>query len=132
MDPYITYEEYLELSTSNTPVSEEDFPKLLQSASIMLDAKTRYFYNNTDLLKDYPRRQNAFKLALVLQIDFYYRNGSTSTDESSQFQSVTVGRTSLSAGAGSSSKTAQDDMFSRDALYILLSVGLLYAGICTI
>ena len=123
--PYLTYEEYQHWGTAS--VDEEDFLKLLQKASDVVDSVTRSFYQFNDIEQDVPFRREQFKKAVAAQIDYFADMGATSAHMLTNVQSVTVGRTSMTLNGGSGGS-----IVSQDTLRLLAPTGLLYRGVGTL
>ena len=127
--PYLTYEEYQDIRF--TDVTEEDFLKLEQKASDVLDSVTRDFYQLNDLESDHPLRRDKFKKAVAAQIDYFYDMGATSSHGIQEPATVQIGRTTLSNSAKGSTSTqgTANSIVSKDVFMYLRNTGLLYRGI---
>ncbi|MGE7113940.1 hypothetical protein [Lysinibacillus sp. NPDC047702] len=128
--PYLTYDEYRNIGFSD--VTAEDFPKLEQKASDVLDSVTRDFYQFNDLADDIPFRQTQFKKAIAAQIDYFYEMGATSSHGLQEVATVQIGRTMLSTGVSrSTAKNEKNSVLSDDVVMYLRNTGLLYRGVST-
>lgn len=127
--PYLTYEEYQGIGF--TDVTAEDFLKLEQKASDVLDSVTRDFYQLNDLDSDFPLRRDKFKKAVAAQVDYFYDMGATSSHGIQEPATVQIGRTTLSNSSKGSSSTqgTENSIVSKDTLMYLRNTGLLYRGI---
>lgn len=127
--PYLTYEEYQGIGF--TDVTAEDFLKLEQKASEVLDSVTRDFYQLNDLDSDFPLRRDKFKKAVAAQVDYFYDMGATSSHGIQEPATVQIGRTTLSNSSKGSSSTqgTENSIVSKDTLMYLRNTGLLYRGI---
>ncbi len=125
---YITYDEYKLLGEYPT-ITELEFEKYEKKASVVLDALTRHFYRNRSLNSDVAFRKDAFKMAMVEQVDYMKTNGTTKIGElGDELSSVTMGRTSVSYDSNSNSGTGNTE-YSEDVLMFLSGTGLLYRGL---
>lgn len=124
--PYLTYADYQ--FWGNGTVAEEDFPKILDKASDVIDSVTRAFYRFNDIEQDVPYRREQFKKAVAAQIDYFVSVGTTSADMLMSVQSVAIGRTNVSVGGGGK----QASVLSTDARLYLMHTGLLYRGVSTL
>ncbi|MEK3890245.1 hypothetical protein [Bacillus sp. FSL K6-3431] len=127
--PYLTYEEYENITLSDMDVVE--FDKLLPRASGVIDNVTRNFYQFNDLETDNPFRKRKFKSALAFQIEYFHDVGAVTSEGINSPQSVTIGRTSVSSGSRGSvqQQESTNKLVSQDALLFLEGTGLLYRGI---
>ena len=123
--PYLTYDEYQNFGFSD--VTADDFPKLEQKASDVLDSITRDFYQLNDLESDFPLRRDKFKKAVAAQIEYFNDMGGTSAHELNNPLSVSIGRTSISSGARNQAKL--NNIVADDVYMYLRNTGLLYRGI---
>lgn len=125
---YLSYEEYTEISMN--PIPEEDFAKMEAAASFTLDGATNYFYQRVDLETDVAFRKNAFKRAVAVTIDYYNFKGGSTAFSSSNYQSVTIGRTTLNQGTKDEAKSPYGNL-PIDVSYLLGPTGLLFKGVAT-
>ena len=128
---YITYEEYI-ASGEYTDISQDEFNKLEKKAGLVLDSLTRFFYKSRSLEDDVEFRREAFKMAMVEQIDYFYGNSITKVSDltsNGDYASVTIGRTSQSLNTGANSSNSQSKETSEDVLLYLRGTGLLYRGL---
>lgn len=123
--PYLTYDEYQNFGFSD--VTADDFPKLEQKASDVLDSITRDFYQLNDLVSDFPLRRDKFKKAVAAQIEYFNDMGGTSAHELNNPLSVSIGRTSISSGVRNQAKL--NNIVADDVYMYLRNTGLLYRGI---
>lgn len=98
---YISIEEYLNLTSTESPLSQKEAKKLLETAEIKIDEVTfgRIKGIGFDRLTDF--QQCAVKRAMVLQADYVYDNGADETNIKSYSIldiNVTVGDDTSSAG----------------------------------
>ena len=119
---YITYDDYK--YSGLTELSETEFNQLLPKAEIVLDGKTNYFYKNNVLSSDNPQRKQAFITSLCLIIEQMSQTGITSEIDVLSLQSLSIGSTALSFKNG-----AQFSIIPSEAVRLLGSVGLTYAGV---
>lgn len=98
MQDYLTEEEYKKLGFAEIGESFK-FANLLMRASLILDNKTRHFYNFTKFEDDFEWRVNKFKKAVGMQIEYFIQNEATSTSQmNDRPMNVTIGRTTISRG----------------------------------
>ena len=123
---YLTYQEYIDLGFPE--IGESEFYKLLPKASDVIDSVTRSFYRFNDIEQDVPFRREQFKKAIAAQIQYFHDMGVTSSHELEVFETVTIGRTTISSNRGSSSnETKKNSIISIDALMYLRNAGFLYS-----
>lgn len=125
--PYLTYEEYNQLGFVD--MEEAEFNKLLPKASDVLDSVTRFFYRENDLESDVPIRKEQFKKAVAAQIEYFYEMGAANSHGLNEPSTVTIGRTTLTAGSRNSQASPQNDLISKDVYFYLKETGLLYKGL---
>lgn len=125
--PYLTYQEYNDLGF--TELDQSEFDRLLKKASDAVDGVTRHFYKFNDIEKDVPFRREQFKKAVAAQIEYFYDMGATNSHGLNEPATVTIGRTSMSAGSKNSQNSPQNDFVSKDVFFYLKDTGLLYRGI---
>ena len=128
---YITYEEFI-ASGEYTDIPQDEFNKLEKKAGLVLDSLTRFFYKSRSLENDVEFRREAFKMAMVEQIDYFYGNSITKVSDltsNGDYASVTIGRTSQSLNTGANSSNSQSKETSEDVLLYLRGTGLLYRGL---
>lgn len=123
--PYLTYEDYQFWGTAS--VDEEEFPKLLEKASDVVNSVTRSFYQFNDIEQDVPFRREQFKKAVAAQIDYFADSGATNAHGLNSPLSVTIGRTQMSNGANNQQKL--NNVVSDDVFMLLRHTGLLYRGL---
>lgn len=123
--PYLTYEDYQFWGTAS--VDEQNFPKLLQKASDVVDSVTRSFYQFNDIEQDAPFRREQFKKAVAAQVDYFADSGATNAHGLNSPLSVSIGRTQISNGATNQNKL--NTIVSDDVYMYLKDTGLLYRGI---
>lgn len=128
--PYLTYEEFEELSSSD--IDETEFDNLLPKASGVLDYVTLNFYHHVELEKDHKVRRDKFKLALASQIEYFDYMGATTSHELNNPLSVQIGRTQMSMGERNQQRANQNANVSEDVYFYLTGTGLLYRGVHTI
>lgn len=126
---YLNYEEYKELSAD--AVSGEEFRRLNRQASNIFDVATQRYYQGKDFDTDYEWRQEAVKLAITYQIDFFNETGTTSFEGlNSKPQAVSLGRTRISKSSGTQVKADEKkSLLSVEAQSMLIGTGLLYRGV---
>ncbi|MEG0286016.1 MAG: hypothetical protein RR494_08120 [Vagococcus sp.] len=126
---YLTFEEYEDLGYEK--ITSEEFDSLIAKASDFMDIQTRDFYQKTKLEDDIPIRQNKFKKAVALQIEYMYQSDSTSTHEANTPQTWSIGRTSVSEASrySNTGKNETPSIISEDAIAMLSRTGLLYRGL---
>lgn len=126
--PYLTKEEYQELTGGDVPAN---FDYLEERAGAELDSVTRFFYAFHDLDNDIPFRRRQFKRAVALQIKFFVERGTDNVEAmNNEPDSVTVGATTVTKnrimqGVQDSSRLS---VVSQDSLNALAGTGLLYRG----
>ena len=128
---YITYEEYI-ASGEYTDIPQDEFNKLEKKAGLVLDSLTRFFYKNRSLEDDVEFRREAFKMAMVEQIDYFYGNSLTKVSDltsNGEYASVTIGRTSQSLNTAANGSNPRSKETSEDVLLYLRGTGLLYRGL---
>ena len=126
---YITYAAYQGLGGK---LSAEVFEELIEPSGDVLDSMTNDFYQFKDLETDIPYRRDKFKKALVAQIAFFNENGATTVTGLQNFNTLTIGRTSISSGTGNNSSNSNNSytaLYSPNALMLLAPTGLLYRGL---
>lgn len=126
---YLSLKEYKRLVDKETELTEKEFRKLLRKASALLDVQTRRFYQRNDLESDIPMRRNAFKLAVVYQIEYMHEADASTTFGMQEPDSWSIGRMSVSKSKGGSSATNETPLLSGDAMLQLSGTGLLYRGV---
>lgn len=125
--PYLTYEEYNQLGFAD--MEEAEFNKLLPKASDVVDGVTRHFYKFNDLESDAQFRKEQFKKAVAAQIEYFYEMGAANSHGLNEPSTVTIGRTTLTAGSRNSQTAPQNDLVSKDVYLYLNYTGLLYKGL---
>src|SRR5690625_2296600 len=115
--PYLTYEEFEELSSSD--IDETEFDNLLPKASGVLDYVTLNFYHHVELEKDHKVRRDKFKLALSSQIEYFDYMGATTSHELNNPLSVQIGRTQMSMGERNQQRANQNANVSEDVYFYL-------------
>ncbi|MEK6452614.1 hypothetical protein [Caldifermentibacillus hisashii] len=125
--PYLTYEEYNQLGFAD--MEEAEFNKLLPKASDVLDSVTRFFYRENDLESDVPIRKEQFKKAVAAQVEYFHETGATTSYGMNEPSTVTIGRTTLTAGSRNSQAAPQNNLVSKDVYFYLKDTGLLYKGV---
>lgn len=127
--PYLTKGEFTDLLGVEPP---SNFQYLLEMASAVLDAETRYFYAVKDLEQDeVPHRAKQFKRAIAMQIMFFDAHDIASVEDlNNRPDVVSIGDTSVSYNRNSSSSESsqRSTAMSQDVANILASIGLLYRG----
>lgn len=118
---YLTAEEFEALGFDLT----EDFDRLAQKASQMLDVYIGRFYDRVDFEEDVPVRKNAVKMAMSYQIDYLNRSGILTAEDKQSMTSVSIGRTSVSY---TGTKLSWDNI-TLDAQAALAGLGFCYAGV---
>ena len=126
---YITYSEFSDISHTN--LNEDDFNKYLSKAEVVLNNVTQNFYQFNNIENDEVLfRQNAFKKALIAQIEFFEAFKSTAFHDLSDIpQSFSVGRTSITNADGRTKGKSESTTIVSDDVYLYLEgTGLLYRG----
>ena len=134
MNPYLTYQEYLQYSISPNKVQEgEVFNQLLSAAQFKIDLQTYGFYFNKDLETDFDQRKMLVKRAVAAMIDYFdYSGGVNAYEIQNNSASVTIGRTTLSnSNSTASQNSALVNGLPRDVYDALKLSGLLYRGVRT-
>lgn len=125
--PYLTEQEYKNMGFAD--IAEPfNFDNLLTKASMMLDVLTLNFYKKHDLSEDKSFRAERFKMAVATQINHYIEVDATTTSELEDFESVTIGRTSVKYA--NKSKGKLNALQSDDVMTLLSTTGLLNRGVC--
>jgi hypothetical protein len=131
-EKYLTYAEYLEINTAETPLTEDEFNRVLKAASQKLDEITNFFYHTKSLESDFPLRKTLVKMSLVKNIQFIQATGATSLLDISQMQasSISIGRTSISQGDKSITKAINEQYgIPFESYRLLVETGLLFSGV---
>ena len=134
MNPYLTYQEYLQYSISPNKVQEgEVFNQLLSAAQFKIDLQTYGFYFNKDLETDFDQRKMLVKRAVAAMIDYFdYSGGVNAYEIQNNSASVTIGRTTLSnSNSTANQNSALVNGLPRDVYDALKLSGLLYRGVRT-
>ena len=134
MNPYLTYQEYLQYSISPNKVQEgEVFNQLLSAAQFKIDLQTYGFYFNKDLETDFEQRKMLVKRAVAAMIDYFdYSGGVNAYEIQNNSASVTIGRTTLSnSNSTASQNSTLVNGLPRDVYDALKLSGLLYRGVRT-
>ncbi|MGH1757306.1 hypothetical protein [Enterococcus hirae] len=126
MSDYLEYGEFIGLSRRED-VSEEIFTEYLPKASAVLDNVTNQFYRFHNIKEDpIIFRVRQFKLALCVQIIYFYEAGGDSNESLNKNpQSFSAGRTSISNKSTEKSKS----LIAEDVYIYLEGTGLLYRGV---
>lgn len=125
--PYLTFQEYIDLSF--VPMEELEFDRLLKRASDAVDSATHNFYKFNNIADDVAFRRYQFKKAVAAQIEYFHEMGATNLHGLNEPSTVTIGRTTLSAGSRNSQNAPQNDLISKDVYFYLKDTGLLYKGL---
>lgn len=125
--PYLTYQEYKGFGFEE--IEEPEFNRLIKKASDVVDSVTRFFYKHNDIESDVSWRREQFKKAVAAQIEYFHETGATTSYGVNEPSTVTIGRTSMSAGSRNSQEAPQNDLVSKDVYMYLEPTGLLYRGI---
>lgn len=126
---YITYSEFTDISQSD--MTEDDFNKYLSKAEVVLNNVTQNFYQFNNIEADEVSfRSDAFKKALVSQIEFFEHFKSTAFHDLANVpESFSVGRTSISNSDGRKNNDTEVKTIVSDDVYLYLEgTGLLYRG----
>lgn len=131
MQDYLTEKEYKEMGFAKIIGESLTFDNLLMRASLILDNKTRHFYNFKKFEDDMEWRVFKFKKAIGMQIEYFVQNGATSTSQmNDKPMSQTMGRTSLSRGGKAQTlEGAETTLECPDLAVALEGTGLLYRGV---
>ena len=130
--PYLTYDEFRDLST--VEIDDQTFKGLIKKASAILNNLTSYFYVKNDIEKDNEWRVHQFKQALCAQIEYFHEVGSTTFEGMNKSpQTFSAGRTSVSNSTRYSDGKATESksLVAEDVFIYLEGTGLLYAGVAT-
>lgn len=130
--PYLTYEEFKELSDAE--IDNQEFNSLIKKASAILNSLTSFFYVKNDIQKDNEWRVRQFKQALVAQIEYFDEVGSTTFEGINQApQSFSAGRTSVTNTSRfkSGGENESKSLVAEDVYIYLSGSGLLYSGVLT-
>lgn len=122
--PYITREYYNKFY--GEPVSESDFPPLLERASEIVEELTAYRLNEESYYKMDGFKTERIKKAICAQIEYLNANGGSDMDNGESLQSATLGRFSYSSGSGMTGEG--QSIYSPRAIRLLAPTGLLYRG----
>lgn len=134
MNPYLTYQEYLQYSISPNKVAEGNvFDELLSAAQFKIDLQTYGFYFNKDLETDFTTRKTLVKRAVAAMIDYFsYSGGVNAYELQNNSSSVTIGRTTLSNNNSTvNQNSALVNGLPREVYDSLKLSGLLYRGVRT-
>lgn len=130
--PYLSFEEFEELTERTTDIKEVEFKKLLPKASAILDNVTSHFYHRCDINKDNAWRIRQFKLGLCSQIEYFNALGATTFEEINNApQTFQAGRTSVSNASRYNPSGANESkpLVAEDVFIYLEGTGLLYSGV---
>lgn len=128
--PYLTYEEYVDLSQHQLETSK--FEKLLPKATSIIDNVTSHFYVRNDIAKDNAWRVRQFKMALCAQIEYFNQLGATTFEQINNTpQTFQAGRTSVSNASRYNPSGANESkpLVAEDVFIYLEGTGLLYAAV---
>lgn len=119
--------DYYNKTFHGEPVSDADFPSLLERAYEVVEEMIMYRINE-DLLKDYPdKTQNLIKKAICAQIEYLDANGGSDMDNCSDLASAGLGKFNYSKSSSVDGTTSQS-IYAPRARRILAATGLLYRG----
>lgn len=126
--PYLTHGEYMAMETFAS-VRLDEFPKLLNVASDVIDNITNHYYEAYPIEEDLNVfRKNQFLKAVACQIGYLKEVGASSTNGvNNNPQSVSIGRTTVSKGNSTSAQVSKS-LLTNDAVNYLYPTGLLYSG----
>lgn len=130
--PYLTYEEFKELTEDTVQITDSEFKKLLPKATALLDNITSHFYQRIDISKDNEWRVRQFKLGLCAQIEYFHDLGATTFESiNNSPQTFQAGRTSVSNASRYNPSGANESkpLIAEDVYIYLEGTGLLYAGV---
>lgn len=125
----LTLKEYIDLGYTQA-IDHDDFATIEAQAQRHIDAVTNYYYKSHDIEHDdWPDRVDAYKSAICEQIDFIKQTGvAASYDAGDNFQSVSIGRLSLSSAIDPIKNGTVGDV-CKEAYQLLGRYGLLYRGV---
>lgn len=125
----LTLKEYSELGYTQA-LQNKDFIAIEAQAQRHIDAVTNYYYSDHDIAKDeWQERVDAYKSAICEQIDFIQQTGVTASyDTGNQFQSVSIGRLSLSPAIEPVTNGTIRGV-CKEAYQLLGRYGLLFRGV---
>ena len=131
MQDYLTEKEYKEMGFAEITGESLTFKNLLMRASLILDNKTRHFYNFKKFEDDMEWRVSKFKKAVGMQIEYFVQNEATSTSQmNDRPMNVTIGRTTVSRGGKAQTLEGSEVTLECPDLSIVLEgTGLLYRGV---
>ncbi|HFI0449109.1 TPA: hypothetical protein ACGOY6_001339 [Streptococcus suis] len=117
---YLSREEFVELGFDLV----DNFEALSKRAEIAINLYTQGFYQqDNDFENDVAFRRDAVKLAIAFQIAYLDNSGVMTADDKQSIASVSIGRTSISYGAGRSGSAGQQFNLCLDAENALKSAG---------
>ncbi|WP_096435923.1 hypothetical protein [Alteribacter populi] len=128
--PYLTYEEFNELSSRD--IENSEFSSLLKKASAILNNVTNYFYVSNKIEQDNAWRVQQFKQALCAQIEYFHVLGATTFEEINNApQTFSAGRTSVSNSSRYNPNGSNESkpLVAEDVYIHLSGTGLLYTGV---
>lgn len=125
----LTFQEYSDFGFKK--IEEETFNQLVNKATDVINYYTNNFYVRRDILIDEGlHRVIYFKKAIAAQIEYFDEKGATTVNGLNTFQSVSIGRTTVSNGTNASiSNNGAFGLMSNDAMMYLEMTGLLYRGV---
>ncbi|PGH85833.1 hypothetical protein CN899_07995 [Bacillus thuringiensis] len=129
--PYIDIDYYRNTYQGMPVDDDETLNRLIQRASRLINTVTRHRITQAGGLGQLPAFiQEQVKEATAAQTEYLAYYGETSSNiNTSQTQSVRVGKFNYSTGKQEANR---DTRFAQGALDALLLTGLLYAGVATI
>ena len=123
---YVTQEYYLE-SFHGEPITEEDFPELMDRASELVEEMTLYRLS-PDSFRVMPQMmQERVMDAVCAQIEYLDANGGSDADNGTDLLSASLGKFSYTK-AGADSGTGSGCRYAPRAQRILMPTGLMYRG----
>lgn len=124
---YLTYEEYSELAID--PVPEADFDKLYSKAESVINVLIQHRYRFMPFELDVEWRKEAVRRSIVAQIEYFHESkGSTYASLNKPYQSVNLGRTSVTKSS-SGANNGEKSLVAVEAYNELIGTGLLYRGL---
>jgi hypothetical protein len=129
---YIDYTYYTE-TFKGEPITKEQFERLVERASDLVDQMTTYGLQGVDLTQAAPIIQNNVKKATAAQVEYMASQGGGMSIHGGAPASVSIGNFTYSEGGnrGQGNLTREQQMVSPAVIAYLKPTGLLYRGVST-
>ncbi len=125
--PYNVTQKYYDDTFHGEPVSETDFPSLLERAAEIVEAMTAYKLSESRFVVMPTAMQERIQKAICAQIEYLDANGGADLDNGTGLQSAGLGKFNYTVASGAGGGTEQLTYAPR-AQRILAPTGLLYCG----